>query len=148
MKITFKWFVPDTLTISDPEKQGPHVGTRNGVPGVIVAVPWALEGTAEDGTKLVAAMVTPIGEADPKAETYKPFESVTEQDLERWLFSAPDGIGSLSKVDQEQQLTKRIFDLASPTFAAKLGAKPVAPPAPPPIQEPAPLTPAAPDLQD
>lgn len=128
MKIDFTWSVPDALTVTDPDLQGPLVGTRNGVAGVVVAVPWALKGVAEDGTTLVANMITPIGVADAAGDTFKPFEQVTKEDLANWLFSAPDGVGALSKLDQEQQLSKRILDAAAPPFIAKLGAPPVPPP--------------------
>lgn len=135
MNIEFTWHVPDDVTITDPEKHGPLVGTRNGVNGVIVAVPWALVGVAEDGTKLVASMVTPIGEADTGADSYKPFEQVTQADLKAWLFSAPDGFGSLSKADQEGQLRKRILETAAPVIVAKLGQAPPPSPPPPPAPE-------------
>lgn len=144
MKINWTWSVPDTLTITDPNKQGPLVGTRNGVQGVIVGIPWALKGVAEDGTERTVAMITPIGAADPTSETFKPFEQVTKVDLEKWLFSAPDGIGSLSKIDQQNQLTARILEDAAPAYPAKLGAPPPPPPEP---QADTPVTPQ-PEAQD
>ncbi len=127
MKIDFSWHVPDDVTISDPNQQGPLVGTRGGVSGVIVAIPWALVGVSEDGTRLVTSMTTPIANADPTSETFKPFEQVTKDDLKNWLLSEPDGIGSLNKADQEQQLTARILEASAPAFPAKLGAVPVPP---------------------
>ncbi len=124
MKIAFTWYVPDTITIADPDKQGPLVGTRAGVAGVVVSVPWALKGVAEDGTTEIAAMTTPLAAIDPTDPSFKPFDKVTAVDLASWLFSAPDGTGTLSKADQERQLTDRILAKASPATPAKLVAQP------------------------
>ena len=131
MKIRFTWYVPDTMTITDPEKQGPTVApARDGLTNVITGTNWALKAEAlnDDGTPIVI-------ESDPASHNYNPevvdiishytpfgapdpekFEDVTKMgrdQLQAWLEKCL--FQRLNKADQEQQATDRIMKKACPT---------------------------------
>lgn len=130
--ITYEWFVPDTLSITDPEKQGPTVVDIGGLADVIIGTNWAVRGTHKDGTIDTIAHYTKFTDADPK--NFLAFDDISEKHLWQWLFAPPEGSGPLNKLDQEGQIKDRIRTKQIET--AKAGPKALNPNAKPPAPQP------------
>lgn len=136
MSNKYTWYIPDTLTITDPTEQGPMVApSEDGMTNVVVGTNWALKAVADDGTEVVLNGYTPFAPVDSK--DFVPFDDVSVQHLESWLFNTPDGTGSLNKLDQQGQADDKIR--AAQRSKQKMARKPLNPSAPPmPYADPAP----------
>jgi hypothetical protein len=145
MKVKFTWYIPDTLTITDPEKQGPTVAlSRDGLNNVITGTNWALKAEAlnDDGTPMaiandpaVYANSTPVVDTishytpfdAPDPEKFEDVTKLTREQLcgeEGWLGRRL--FQKLNKADQEQQATDRLLKKASPATTFKMPAEPAA----------------------
>jgi hypothetical protein len=147
MKLKFTWFVPDTLTITDPLKQGPEIApARDGLSNVITGTNWALKTEAlnDDGSPMVVtndpavyANSTPIVDVishftpfnAPDPENFDDIArmvsegTMSREQLQAWLEARL--FQKLNKADQEQQATDRIMKKVSPTTTFKMPAAPV-----------------------
>ena len=142
MKLAFKWYVPDTLTITDPTLQGPTVApSRDGLTNVITGTNWALKTEAlnDDGTPMaiandpaVYANSTPIVDTishytpfdAPDAGNFSDVTTMSREQLQAWLETCL--FKKLNKADQEQQATDRIMKKVSPTTTFAMPAASVA----------------------
>lgn len=140
MKVKFTWYVPDTLTITDPENQGPTVApARDGLTNVITGTNWALKAEAlnDDGTPMVSesnpnahnyspevvdiiSHYTPFGA--PNVESFTDVTKISREELQSWLEQCL--FERLNKADQEQQATDRLLKKVSPTTTFKMPAAP------------------------